>query len=309
MDNNKPRKRNTIDLSQEDESAEVKSTLVVESKTSNVSPLDVSSSPLMEAMIERKGGDDFLYENKPSESQNSNQQPVESTSQQPEVNNNPTPVQTATSSEGPKEFTFNPSDNIPPSENGTPGAENGASPSAESNSIPSEIGDESSKMIADMLLEGFGMVAPEMADRYSKINEGQIRKLERDGKIQNGLVEIVKETNKNNKGAVRLTSEQKNLIRKPLMKVLEIQGVKASPESMLVIAIIAVCLMLFIQARSIKTSNDDMVKSWMDDHSRSKKLETENDKLRVELEELKNSRFDNQSATVDNIPYAEVEHV
>jgi hypothetical protein len=93
------------------------------------------------------------------------------------------------------------------------------------------------------------------------------------------------------------------------MKVLEIQGVKASPESMLVIAIIAVCLMLFIQARSIKTSNDDMVKSWMDDHSRSKKLETENDKLRVELEELRNSRFDNQSATVDNIPYAEVEHV
>lgn len=267
-----------------------------------VKSINVGDSPLMEAMIERKGGDDFLYKDKPVENAAENIAP-----QKEEVPNNTTPAQgnnppPPSQGSGPKEFIFDPiaqDDTVQPPNTGTES-------SAETNPIPPEIADESSRMIAEMLLEGFGMIAPEMADRYSKINEGQIRKLERDDKIQTGLVDIVKAVNKENKGAVKVTTEQKNLIRKPLIKVLEVQGVKASPETMLIIAVLAVCVMLFIQARSIKQSNDDMVRNWMEDHSRSKKLEKEVDNKDARIRELEQQLNERQA---EQVPYAQVEVV
>lgn len=271
-----------------------------------VNSLGVSDSPMMEAMIERKGGDDFLYKDQKDQTNQQQQEPVQQQENTQPVNNTQqqTNQQPATQTGGPKEFQFDPVSNIPPA-NTTGGTGTGSE--APINEIPSEISDESSKMIADMLLEGFGMIAPEVVDRYSKINEGQIRKLERDNKIQPGFIEIAKQANKNNKNAVKVTNEQKNLIRKPLIKVLEVQGVKASPESMLIIAMLAVCVMLYIQARGIKRENDDMVKSWMEDHSTSKKLKTENDKLKEELNEYREKK--NESLTVSDAVYAEVEVV
>lgn len=280
-----------------------------EATVEKVASLGIEDSPLMEPMIERKGGDDFLYKDKPQ----TEPQPQDTATPETQPVTQSTPINTPPPQPGtgPKEFQFDPAPQEPLSSDPS----NTASPNSETtqtNPISSEISTESSKMIADMLLQGFGMVVPEMAHRYSKIPEGHIRKLEQDGKIQSGLVEIAKVTNSNNKNAVKVTSEQKALIREPLIKVLEIQGVKASPESMLVIAIVAVCVMLFIQARSIKNENDDMVKSWMADHSRSKKLETENDKLRREIAELRERASQEpelSNAVIEETPYAEVETI
>ncbi len=308
--------RDTPDTREEiDNMAKVEETKPVQTSSEvtveKVEALNVGDSPLMEPMIERKGGDDFLYKDKP---QAETTQDTTAPQPEPQVNsgnggNINVPPVPPTSTDGPKEFQFDPTPQASgPVNPGDPAAQGG---SGEINPIPQEISDESSKMIAEMLLEGFGMIAPEMADRYSKINEGQIRKLEQDGKIQAGLVEIAKNANKNNKNAVRVTNEQKNLIRKPLIKVLEVQGVKASPESMLVIAVLAVCVMLFIQARSIKSENDDMVKAWMDDHSRSKKLESELDIAKRELAEMRSRRSQEtvSNAEIVDAPPAEIEYI
>ncbi len=284
---------------------------VKEEISQKVEALNVAESPMMEQMIERTGGDDFLFKDQPQN--NSQQAASENTPpvQQEQIKTQETttqqtnqPVQPQPIAGGPKEFAFN-----PVTQNSQSGPGDSPSDTPPTNEIPPEISDESSKMIAEMLLEGFGMIAPEMADRYSKLNEGHIRKLERDNKIDPGLVEIAKNVNKNNKNAVKVTNEQKNLIRKPLIKVLEVQGVKASPETMLVIAIVAVCVMLFIQARGIKRGNDDMVKSWMEDHSRSKKLATENDTLKSKIREYEEALNRKEEKIGDNVPYAEVTEV
>gem|GEM_PF-4336662 len=301
-ENNAPDSREELDNMPKDSKEE----LPIEKKNNEVTfekveALNVGDSPLMEAMIERKGGDDFLYKDQST----STVQPE--TQSSGSGNNTPPPPPTTTSADplapgSPKEFAFDPIAQNPVTHEGEVGTK------APVNDIPSEISDESAKMMADMILEGFGMIAPEMADRYSKINEGEIRKLERDDKIQTGLVEIVKSVNKENKGAVKVTNEQKNLIRKPLIKVLEVQGVKSSPETMLIIAIIAVCVMLFIQARGIKASNDLMVSNWMADHSKSKKLEVENESLRRKMAQMEQQQAQEQQ-TVEEMPYAKVEVV
>lgn len=283
--------------------------VATEASVEKVASLGIEDSPLMEPMIERKGGDDFLYKDKPQ----TEPQVQDTVTPDPQPSNqsatvNTPPPQTGT---GPKEFQFDPTPQAPaPGDTSTTPSAGGA----ETNPIPSEISSESSKLIADVALQAFGMFVPDVAHRYSKIPEGHIRKLEQDGKIQSGLMEVVKATNNNNKNAVKLTSEQKQLIREPLIKVLEIKGVKASPETMLAIAIIAVCVMLFMQAHGIKKENDSMVEAWMADHSKSKKLETENDKLKRELAELRERQSQRQDddiedGVIEEKPYATVETI
>lgn len=279
----------------------INETPIKDTPTNQVESLSINDSPIMEKMIERKGGDDFLYKDQPQIDTTQQQQiPKE----EPQNNTNTTNTAQQNNAGGPKEFVFDPIQQAT-TNSGTATPDSTTPPTdTNTNPIPAEIADESSKMIAEMLIEGFSMITPELAERYSKINEGQIRKLERDDKIDPGLVEIAKNVNKANKGAVKVTNDQKNLIRKPLIKVLEVQGVKASPESMLIIAILAVCVMMFIQARSIKRENDDMVKSWMADHSQTRNLQKENAELRKQMAELRSQK--EKDVTISDAPYAEV---
>ncbi len=271
-----------------------------------VEPLNINESPMMEAMIERTGGDDFLYKDKQPTSQTVEPNPIDqngsAVNNQPPANgSNSTPAPQG----GPKEFVFDPITQVP---DPVPGATEpgGGAGDAPTNPIPEAITSESSKMMADLILNVAGMGVPIVSDRYSRFNEDKLRELEQQNKIQPGLLEIAKDINKNNKNAVKLTSDHKQLIREPLVKFLEIKGVKASPEAMLAIACLTVLAMLVFQSYSIKSTNDETLRRWEDDHSEALKLRKENELLRKEKREREEQ---GGSKEIVEAPYASVENV
>jgi hypothetical protein len=281
-----------------------------------VAPLDISQSPLMEAMIERKGGDDFLYNN----GQGSQTPATDSAGG---GNNNPPPPNVDAGMDlppspqgGPKEFKFDPIAVAPQVQGGGTEQDQGqtgdASGGVENNPIPAEISSESSKMLADLLLNLAGEGVPIVADKYTKINTDTIRQLEQKGKIQPGLVEVAKDINRNNKDAVKLTNAHKNLIRPPLIKVLEVKGVNASPETMLIIAVLAVCAMLWMQAYNVKKTNDETIQTWMESHSEARKLKTKLEETQEKMaqmeREMQEMRSGSGAGSVE-VPYAQVEEI
>lgn len=289
------RTRKTIPFSEDtnegDAIKEVEPTVEKEGKVDIAEIPDVSETPFAENPIERIGNDDFLFKDTESAVESTN--PVENT-----LNNfNVTSEDTLkNNSSSPNEFSIDdPSAGL---SNG--GGTDSANPSQEVNQIPKEVSDGASDGLADMILGVYGMIVPEVAQSYSKINVTQITELEKKGKISTGLTEVVKDINKKNKGAVQFTSAQQKLIKDPLVKVLEVRGVKASPEGMLLIAVVTVVGMHFLQAKSIKDDNAEYIERWMKDHS-------EAGKLRQELEEMK--RKEQERIQSSKIEYAETEEV
>jgi hypothetical protein len=296
--------KKTIDL-EEKKSSQLDMNINEEQKIDVIDVQDTSTSPLLEEMIERKtnesflngGGNEEVYKDNSTQSTAENTESKKTESQNTSTNiggniNNPPPT-------GPKEFTLDDFDNT-----GQPsldGSQPTSSEKIENNSISPEISDGGAELMADTLLEGFSLLAPDVIHSYSKINEGLIRKFENDDKIRQGTTDVVKEKNKENRKEIKVTSEHKKMIRTPLVKVLTIQNVKASPESMLVIAILVVCISLFIQARNIKSSNDDLVKSLLRDHDEMKQL-----KERAENAEKENEKLRNKGK---EIPFVEAEVV
>lgn len=249
--------------------------------------MSISDSPMAENVIERNGGDDIL-KTEPVTTNNFNEfgQVI------PPSNNG-----------SPKDFFVDPEAQIMQQEmeqmgNMEGGGDNG---STDTQPLPVGIADESSRMLADMLLDGFEMIVPEAATSYSKINEGIIRKLTKEGKLSEDKLDLIKAVNKNNKNAVKVTREQKELIKKPLYKVLEANAVKADPVTMLIIAVVAVCFVLFLQANGIKKENDSMVKDWIEKHDKTKELEKKIADLSKENKDLQKEVNDN------NIPVVEAE--
>jgi hypothetical protein len=125
--------------------------------------------------------------------------------------------------------------------------------------LDEEMANESTNMIGDMLLDGFAMVAPELAEAYYSVNESEIKKLELEGKIKIGSLDYIKQINQNNQGAVKFDKTKKNFIKGPLYKVLEIQGVKGDPTSILIIAIVFVVGMMWFESWKIKKQNDSLI--------------------------------------------------
>jgi hypothetical protein len=218
--------------------------------------MDVSQDPTLNAIIERTGGDDFLKNAQPATPPPPPPVIPPTPFANPEPsglgsgNYNTTPPQPIA---GPKSFTIQ-----------DPEAaliEKRRVMQQQTQQIHKEISKESGNMMADMLLDGFGMVAPSFAEMYYDLNEPQVKILEDAGKVPEGTLDQVKKWNRDNKGKVQFTKEQRNLVREPLIKVLEIHSVKADPTTMLIIGLVIVCFMMFMSAKSIKKSGDDMMES------------------------------------------------
>jgi len=135
--------------------------------------------------------------------------------------------------------------------------------------LDQEMANESTNMIGDMLLDGFAMIAPELAEAYYGINEAEIKKLELEGKLQKGSLDYIKQINTTNQGAVKFDKTKKNFVKGPLYKVLEIQGVKGDPTSILIIAIVFVIGMMWFESWKIKKSNDSLISKLVELNTKS----------------------------------------
>ncbi len=145
--------------------------------------------------------------------------------------------------------------------------------------LDKETINETSDMLSDVAINLLGMVAPVAAESYYKIPERTIKELEKQDKLPEGTVDHIRAINKEQKNSVTLDKSQKDLIRKPLAKVLEGKGVKTKPEWVLALCLIAVVVMLWIKARSIKKENDETVLNFIEAYAKAKeKAKREADK-------------------------------
>jgi hypothetical protein len=136
--------------------------------------------------------------------------------------------------------------------------------------LDKETINETSDMLSDVAINLFSMVAPVAAESYYKIPERKIKELEKQDKLPEGTIDHVKQINKEQRNSVTLDKSQKDLIRKPLSKVLEGKGVKTKPEWVLALCLVAVVVMLWIKARSIKKENDETVLNFIDAYAKAK---------------------------------------
>ncbi len=238
--------------------------------------MEVGDSPSLLPMEERTGGDDFLKM----------KQPASGTPVQEHVNNpapQPQPIQQNTGFNqpvnnlgSPKEFSIqDPETALMEKQK--------QMRQAQQQEVAKEISKESGNMLADMLVDGFGMVAPELATSYYSINEVQIKSLEKENKVPPGSLMEVKKWNKDHANQIKFTKEQRDFIHTPLVKVLEIHSVKADPTTMLIIGICIVCFMMFWSARSIKKDGDEMVENLIVKYEESRKRLAEEERKIAEL--------------------------
>lgn len=298
------KKRKTIDVSEDAVEPPVTENETIEipkQKDAGLADIpSVSESPFAENPIERVVDESFLNKDSdPVSTEPISQEPQLQGKQNfdlPPANNLMDNDTVRNNSTSPNEFTIeDPTASLPGQD--LPGS---GDPNSEVNNIPKEVSEGAADGLANMILGIYGMIAPELADGYSRINPNQIIELEKKDKVSPGLSDAVKDINRKNKGAVQLTSEQKKLIKEPLVKVLEVRGVNASPETMLLIACVTVMGMHFMQAHTIKKENASYIESWMKDHS-------EAGKLRKELEEMKRKEKERQES--EKVPYVEAEEV
>ena len=114
------------------------------------------------------------------------------------------------------------------------------------------------------------MVAPEAAEAYFKIPEGKIKDLEKGDKLPDGTIDHARKINKDQRKSVKLEKAEKDILRKPLAKVLEGKGAKMKPEWILLFCLLAVCFMVWIRAQAIKRENDERVIEWIKQYAQAK---------------------------------------
>lgn len=204
-----------------------------------------STSPLNEPVKERTGGDDFLKQQQNYASTATHQNPL-----------GPDPFMSEGEAqefriENPEELLMKQSEE-------------------KVEDLDKETINETSDMLSDVAINLLGMVAPVASESYYKIPERKIKELEKADKLPEGTIDHIRQINKEQKNSVTLDKSQKDLIRKPLAKVLEGKGVKTKPEWVLALCLVAVVVMLWIKARAIKKENDETVLNFIESYARAK---------------------------------------
>ncbi len=225
-------------------------------------------SPLNEPVKQRTGGDDFIQQQK-------------SQFDTPNPNNNTTyqapPIQPGEASE----FTIEDPEALLMKEE-----------ESKIDDLDKETIEGSSDMLSDTIINLLDMVAPEAAEAYFKIPEGKIKDLEKGDKLPEGTIDHARKINKDQRKSVRLEKTEKDILRKPLAKVLEGKGAKTKPEWILLFCLLAVCLMVWIRAQAVKRENDERVIEWIETYAKAKA------KARREIELAEKAKEDQSKVVV-----------
>ncbi len=136
--------------------------------------------------------------------------------------------------------------------------------------VDKETINETSDMLTNILVDVFAMVVPVATDAYHRIPEKVIAQYEKQDKLPEGTIDHIRKMNSDNKTAVTIDKAQKEMIKKPLAKLLEAKGAKTKPEWVLAIAIIAVIVISFIKSHAIRKENDLAVLNYIESYAKAK---------------------------------------
>ncbi len=240
----------------------------------NFEPIpSTEDSPLNEPVKQRTGGDDFIKEQK-SQIENNNSGSNNSYNHQHQSSFANHPGDAA-------EFTIE-----------DPEAALMKEEESKIDDLDKETIEGSSDMLSDTIINLLDMVAPEAAEAYFKIPEGKIKDLEKGDKLPAGIIDHARKINKDQRKSVRLEKTEKDILRKPLAKVLEGKGAKTKPEWILLFCLIAVIVMVWIRANAIRKENDDRVIEWIESYAKEKA------KLRREEAEAEKNKKPSSSEVV-----------
>jgi hypothetical protein len=140
----------------------------------------------------------------------------------------------------------------------------GPSSSSDTLNLPDDAAKEGSTHLANFIMDAYERFIPEVSHYYSSVNEKQIKKLEESGDLLEGALQTVKSYNKENKILLeeRAKADVKYL-KKHLTKVFQVRQISASPEVLLVCAMLIVVLGQFILFFKIKKESNDMMDALM----------------------------------------------
>jgi len=136
----------------------------------------------------------------------------------------------------------------------------GGGEQAETLDLPDQASKEASHDLADFMLDAYDRFVPEVGHAFSKVNEKEIKKLEESGDLSLGAYDEVSNHNKTNKKLLEEKAKaDSKYLKKHLRNVLVVKQISASPEALLVIAIIIVIIGQAILISSIRKENSDMM--------------------------------------------------
>jgi hypothetical protein len=163
---------------------------------------------------------------------------------------------------GEDEFSFGFNDDLgDPINGGDDDSEGGLAPSEEASEISSE-------WTADLITSIIESEGSRLAYNQTKINEATVQAGENRGRFVEGTHSEVKALNKQNKKSISdLFKNQVEMIEKPLKEVLKSRNVKISPESALIGSVLFSAVVIFLEVRGIKKSNDELIQSIINKNS------------------------------------------
>ena len=126
----------------------------------------------------------------------------------------------------------------------------------EGQTVDPEVAKEGAKQTATFLLNGFKFLAPEIAHNYSKIDEEEVSVAEAKTEMIRGSYERVKQINISNKEQFSIDPALIKMAEKPLIDTLTVAGLNVSPPVMLLIAVMVICVTMFMTAYTVKKSNE-----------------------------------------------------
>jgi len=117
---------------------------------------------------------------------------------------------------------------------------------------------ENAETMAELALDFLEEIPPLLGESL-KIPTESLEIMAVKGQIPDEMVEKVKELNKENQKAFKLKKENRKMIKKPLVKVLEKRGVNMPPEVALIMAVVVTGVSMFMQYKKQKETNDTII--------------------------------------------------
>jgi hypothetical protein len=141
---------------------------------------------------------------------------------------------------------------------------NGLDTSPIGGSVPSEIKEELSNDLADLICDIYKDTVPELEHSFTKLDERKIKALAKEGYVDNFIVDTIVNANKDNKSKFKeRASKDAKLLKKPLTKVLNEKQVKTTPTSELIIVLGFILVSNFFMIKEVKAENTQMMSAIM----------------------------------------------
>lgn len=130
--------------------------------------------------------------------------------------------------------------------------------SEENLNIPAEEATQNANLFADFLLDLYCNELPNVLHYASKVQTASLRVAEQSGLIGSGTCDLIDNFNERNKDSLKVSVEQREMIRKPLVQVLTVRGVSVGPEAALLMAVLISAMTLFMTFKSIKKESKSL---------------------------------------------------